>query len=227
MSKFKVLLLVLVSSVVLNAGGMGVYVPYSLGLKVDGTSESDNGGSWDYDHDLKNKTGIGVAIATNLGKNQGFGYKLAFEVTHPEVDVTGAQESDKYDLINTFETGIVKTRFVRVWIGPRINIGYEKYETDSYERSGVEVGIAPAVGINLNLGNYLALTFDVDYKFAWQGGAYDNTSYYYSDEGSYSQTVSGLTARFGVFLKFNESFDVVSSGNTSTNKSNSSGYSNF
>ena len=194
------LLVALFTPMMLQAGGIGIYIPYSLGIEKDGTIYSDYYSDSDYTYKLKNKSGLGLALASNLGKDSVFGYKFALEYTNPQ-DENSNESSDKIAMLHTFEFGVVNTKVVRFWLGPRINVGYEWFEYGSYERSGIEIGIAPAVGINVNLGSKVAVTFDIDYKFAWQGGSITSTYY-----DSFSEGITGPTARLGLFFKFGESY---------------------
>ena len=194
------ILMALIMPIVLNAGGLGVYVPYSSSIEKDARKGGDlTGVNHDAKYKLKKKTGIGIAITSNFGKDKVFGYKFALEYTHPQPEDFYAS-STKREMLHTFEFAIVRNQVVRVWIGPRINIGYESYENNSYEYHGVEFGVAPSLGININLGKHLGLAFDVDYKFATQIGSYDNPL----DDGTYRESVSGSTARLGIYYRFKE-----------------------
>ena len=197
------LLVALFTPIMLQAGGIGIYVPYSLGIEKDGEVDSDYyySDDYNYDYDLKNKSGIGMVVGTNLGARDVFSYKFALEYTQPQRKHTDI-DSDKIEMLHTFEFGIIRTKVVKFWAGPRINIAYEGYDTTDYERDGIEIGIAPAIGLHLNINRAFALTFDVDYKLAWQGGDYDSNY----DSGTYSESVTGPTARFGVFFKFGEAY---------------------
>lgn len=186
----------------LQAGGIGLYIPYSIGHSVDGTmsDDDDNYGYYDYDRDydykLKSKAGFGLAYATNLGKDKVFGYKIALEYTMPQ-GKNSIYSAERFDLINTFEFAVYRNRVVRLWAGPRINIGFE---SDDYYNE-MELGIAPAFGINVNFGKYVAIAFDVDYKFGFGYGTLE------SNDATYTQLAKGPTARLGLFIKFAETFD--------------------
>ncbi len=194
------LLATIVMPMMLQAGGMGLYIPYSISHEVDGTSSPDDDlPDSDYDFTFKDKAGIGLAYVTNLGKDKMFAYQFGFEYTQPQGEYSSIS-ADKIDLINTLEFGVLNTKVVKLWIGPRINIGYKWYESSGYKRTGLEFGIAPAAGININIGRFFALTFDVDYKFAAGFGSFSGAY-----DGVYTEQVKGATARFGVYLKFGES----------------------
>lgn len=163
----------IITPIILNAGGVGVYVPYSLGIDVERTSTEDitDIGSI-YNYRLDKESGIGVAIGTNLGKDKVFGYKFALEYTHPEVN-NWVDDADKIEILHTFEFSVVNTESVKLWLGPRINIGYEKFDNGYYDRDGIEIGIAPAIWINLNLAQHFTIAFDIDYKQVLQAGSWN------------------------------------------------------
>ena len=186
--------------IVLNAGGIGVYVPYTLSIEKDASKGGYlTGPNHDRKYRLEKKGGIGIAITTNLTEDKDFGYKFSLEYTHPQSEDFYAS-STKREMLHTFEFAIVRTQVVRLWVGPRINIGYETYENNLYEYDGVEFGIAPTVGINISLAKRFALAFDVDYKFSTQVGSYDNPL----DDGTYRENIAGSTARLSIFYRFNE-----------------------
>ena len=201
----------IIAPMMLQAGGIGVYIPYTASVSVSGTnySSSSYGSSdYDYSHDLDSTTGLGIALYTNLGKESIFGYQFALEFTNPTYTTKYGytHEDKKIEMLHTFEFGIVNTEVIKVWLGPRINVGFQSYDNNGYTRNGLEIGIAPAVGINVNLGEYFAIVFDVDYKFAGGFGSYDSTSNYSTSSGTYDESVKGITARAGVVLKFGEEY---------------------
>lgn len=196
----------IVAPIVLQAGGVGVYVPYSFGMKKSGTYAGKYNDTTyvynsdvTYDDELKNKAGLGIALATNVNQESVFGYKVAFELTNPEPDNSFKQAGDKYALIQTLEFGVVNSSAFKLWLGPRFDIAYETYDDGVVSMSGLEFGIAPALGINVGLGDSFALTFDVDYSFAWQGGSMTSPAF-----DAYDASVTGPSARLGVMFRWDE-----------------------
>ena len=193
-----------VTPMILQAGGIGVYIPYSIGHTSTTTFHPADVGSatgaqeYSYDTTFKNKPGLGIALATNLGKDTIFGYKFGLEYTNPEGENWNDSDS-KISVINTFEFAVLNTEMVKLWLGPRINIGYEWYDNNGYTQSGMEIGIAPAIGVNVNVTDFLAITFDIDYKFAAQAGTSNDAAY-----ESYTSNPTGMTARLGVMYRFGE-----------------------
>lgn len=213
MSKFKKLALsfLLAMPMVVSAAGMGVYVPLSVGQTMSITDSPDYAPDQDFDFKFDPSAGFGIAFDTNIGKNKLFNYRLGLEVMKQKVDTvdgfscTGdCSFGTRVNMVNTFGFGVLRTQTVRLWVGPRINIAYD-YDTGDYgyARVGYEFGIAPAVGVNVNLGRVVSLAADLDYRFAVAGGAYDND---FGDSGTYSGRTTGATARFYLLFRFGENF---------------------
>ena len=188
-----------------TASGLGLYVPYSLGVKYDGTSTATilgNDVDADYDGTLKNGGGVGLAYDTNLGEDALYNYRIGLEFITPVDDrISDDFESSNISIIQTFGFGVFRTDLLRIWIGPRINLAYEWSDRAGVSTNGFEFGIAPAAGINVNINRALSLGFDLDYKFAAQAGA----STYNNIDTVYAETRTGPTARFSVFWRFGES----------------------
>jgi len=228
MNKMKkvLLALLLAAPMMVSASGIGLYVPYSLGDSKSVTIYPDDntGNDREFNYDLQSGAGIGFTFDSNIGKDSLFNYRLGLEYTEQKFDkregghscTNDCEYGTKFNIVNTFGFGVLRTQTVRLWVGPRINIALEKdtqtgYST-TYTRNGAEIGIAPAIGINVNLGRYFALAADVDYRFAATFGDTDvteNSSYYNSNTNhgtTYGGTATGATLRFYALFKFGEDF---------------------
>ncbi len=216
MSRFRKLALSLLLAIPMaaNATGMGVYVPVSLGDSGSYTKSYDNEllPDQEIDLDYKASAGLGLAFDTNIGKDKLFNYRFGLEFMKQEIDaengVACSGDCDfgtRVNLVNTFGFGVLRTQTVRLWVGPRINIAYDWDTGDNgYARVGFEFGVAPAVGVNVNLGRVVSLAADLDYRFAATVGAWDSD--FAIDGGSYSGGTQGATARFYVLFRFGEEF---------------------
>ena len=212
MNKMKklALSLLLAMPMVASAAGMGVYVPFGVS-----NSSSVTGDFYDNttDKDYESAIGLGIAFDSNIGKDKLFNYRLGVEYMNVGVDnVNGfASEQDygRLNFVNTFGFGVLRTKTVRLWVGPRVNIGWN-WTTENnaggttidYAEAAFELGIAPAVGVNVNLGRVVSLGFDVDYRFAALYGAW-STNF---DDDTYTGTINGPTARAYVLFRFGEEF---------------------
>jgi len=194
----------MLSPMMLQAGGIGVYIPYSIGQKTTGTFYSSSGtNDYSLDENIENKAGIGLAFTSNLGKEKMFAYTLGLEYTNPKFE-NWQDSATKIGIINTFGFGVYRSDIIKLWIGPRLNLGYETYDSNGYSYSGLEIGIAPATGINVNLPGNVSITFDIDYKFAWQGGSASGSAGFLDTYESYTSSPTGMTARLGVMYRFGE-----------------------
>lgn len=211
------LLLALPMSV--SAAGMGVYIPLSLGDTSSVTATDDDTDiDHDFDFDYKPAVGFGLVFDSNIGKNKLMNYRVGIEYQKTTRDTIDGHSCSRYcdmtrlNLVQTFGFGVLRTRMVRLWVGPRINIAWNYQSTDydtgyyenTYTEAAFEIGIAPAVGVNVNLGRVVSLAFDVDYRFAGIVGAYDDNEF---SSGTYSGATKGATARFSVLFRFGETFD--------------------
>ena len=206
----------------LSASGIGLYLPYSFGDTMDVTVSPENGTEFDQTTEYQSTTGLGLVYDSSLGKDKLFNYRLGVEWMDRTIDTvseplgTRSCSGDACDMfrlqvIQTFGFGLLRTEMVRLWIGPRINIGYN-YSSDeetgfTRTNGNFELGIAPALGINLNFGRYFAIAADLDYRFGVVGGAYT-----YSPNGgvetvnSYGGNNTGATLRAYALFKFGEAY---------------------
>jgi hypothetical protein len=198
---------------------MGFYLPISFATTSSVTKDYDYSlfPDQDLDVDFKPSAGLGLAFDSNIGKDSLFNYRLGLEVMKQELDTVNGDAcvddcdfGTRFNMVHTFGFGVLRTQTVRLWVGPRINIAYDSDTGDNgYERIGFEFGIAPSVGINVNLGRVVSLAADLDYRFASTAGAWDSDISL--DGGSYSGTTRGLTARFYLLFRFGERFQTVPS----------------
>lgn len=211
--------LLITTPLFLNASGLAIYVPYGLGDSHAVTNSPTNGIETEYDVDYKSNLGLGLAYDGNLGEDSLSNTRFSLEYTKREVDTfanfgcTGNCEAgQRINLVSTFGFGLLRTEVVRLWLGPRFNLAYNWHsrDTNDYSTGGLEVGIAPALGINVNIGSHLSLAADVDYRWAGEFGAWtDNIG----GSGTYTSSIQGATARVYVFFRFGE---VYGDGATNT-----------
>ena len=218
------LALLLAMPAMVNAGGIGLYVPVSLGDTMDVTVTPDLGTQPDYDMttEFDTSTGFGLTYDSNLGKDKLFNYRLGVEWMDRTIssysskngsgDCSGDCDMYRFQVVQTFGFGVLRTEMVRLWVGPRINIGYNyadqynnAYETQDFN---FEFGIAPAVGVNLNFGRWFAIAADLDYRFAYTAGARTST-FILSDKettASYTGSNNGASLRLYAIFKFGEDY---------------------
>ncbi len=203
--------LLLAMPMVASAAGMGIYVPVTFAEKESVEYDSVTGTT---DFDYKPGAGFGIAFDSNIGKDKLYNYRLGLEYREAELDkVDGSSISSTtytkktFNIVNTFGFGVFRTKTVRLWVGPRLNIQFADMESSSnseFSRTDFGIGIAAAGGINVNLGRVVSLAADLDYHVAGIAG---DEEWYSGDVGdSYSGTNTGFTARFYVLFRFGEEF---------------------
>lgn len=205
--------LLLTMPMVASAAGMGIYIPFNITENEE--IEYDELFSGTYDYEYKPSAGIGIAFDTNIGKDALFNYRLGLEYSHAEIDnyygnsLTSGQEytKDKFNIVNTFGFGVLRTETVRLWVGPRVNIQFESGEfsnssTTIWTQDSVGLGFGLAGGVNVNLGRLVSLAADLDYHAVAISGTEDSAFY----NVEYSGVNSGVTARFYLLFRFGEKF---------------------
>ena len=214
MKKFykAVVCMILLVPVAIQAEGLGVYVPFSIYAQSDITTNPDNvfGGRErgiiaDYDPAF----GLGMMYDTNVGENRLLSYRAGLEYLNVGVDnvngIESSRSNKRLDFINTFGFGIVRSEHLRLWIGPRINLawnrGFGGIETTS---SSMEIGAAFAVGTNIELSRELVLGMDIDYRLAFVTGDYDSDGT--NSSGSFIGGIDGSTVRIYMIYMFGETF---------------------
>jgi len=218
------LALLLAMPAMVNAGGIGLYVPVSLGDTMDVTVTPDFGSKKDYDqtYNFDTSTGFGLTYDSNLGKDKLFNYRLGVEWMDRTIssysgnngssDCTGDCDMYRFQIVQAFGFGVLRTEMVRLWIGPRINVGYNYADQSDhgYETKEVnfEIGIAPVVGVNLNFGRWFAVAADLDYRFAYTTGARTTTTIITDKEStaSYTGSNNGASLRLYAIFKFGEDY---------------------
>lgn len=212
MSKMKklALSLLLAMPMVASAAGMGVYIPFGV---ANSSSVEGDYYTATIDKDYEAAAGFGLAFDSNIGKDKLFNYRLGVEYMTVGVDnVNGystSQEYSRFNFVNTFGFGVLRTEKVRLWVGPRVNVAWNWTDqsldgSSNYGHSEValELGVAPAVGINVHLSRVVSLSFDLDYRVAYISGAWTND---YNDD-TYTGTTTGPAFRAYVLFKFGEEF---------------------
>jgi len=197
------------SPLIVIAEGLGVYVPITLytqssvTLNSNASIISDRDVKADYDTSL----GFGLMYDTNVGENKLFNYRLGLEYIKVGIDSiqgnTSSTSNSRFDIVNTLGFGVVRTENIRFWIGPRINIAYNgSIGGAGTSSSAWEVGLAPAVGINVELTHEMVFGLDFDYRTALVSGTYDDTD----AGGSLYGDIEGVTTRMYLIYMFGETF---------------------
>ena len=214
----KILLTLLSLPLGLSAVGLGVYVPLSFAERSSVSVSSNFSSTYEPNYTLKTNykesVGIGLVLDTNVQKDALFNYRLGLEAINREINngngsscLNNCDYGRRYNIVNTFGFALVRNEDVRVWLGPRINIAWNTQSGDKdYFRTEFELGIAPVLGINVDLGKVVSLSFDLDYRISNITGASSNSGSSSYSSFTYSGTTQGATARFYIIFKINDGF---------------------
>ena len=190
----KKLLIFSLFSLSLQAAGLGIYM---LNV-VDESTYEERGLDYGY------SPGFGLSFDTNLGKNKVFGYRLDFEYykasgtdyyrpfdSRDDIKIKYDVSKRVFSMVNILHFGLYRSEHVRLWIGPAIALhnedNNERSDYDTYDYSGLNVDVGPAIGLNYNINEDFSLSVDASY-------------------GILSSGTSALKARAYVFFRFGETF---------------------
>ena len=198
----KIILTVLLFSSLLRAVSFGFSVPVGI---IDHEDLSYGSfGEESYLYDYQYGTGLGIVLDTNVAQQKTFGYRVALEYTTGHLKSTNREEvtslkRDKYDIVHTFAFGVVQEPKFKWWVGPRINIQYEKTSGSgvTYQNSW-GFGVAAATGVNYKVAKRIALATDIEYhgNIMFGGESYED------DFSVFFGTTSGATVRFYLLFVF-------------------------
>ncbi len=152
----------------LHAVGMGVSVPITFYEKEKLSYSTSDIPTSTYEYEPH--SGIGFVFDSNVGQEKTFSYRFNFEYSIADIESSSRLYSSnlrkhKFNFVNTFGFGVIQERYLRFWVGPRINIQYEHTSSDSNIRvqNSYGIGLAAAAGLNVIMAERVSLACDVDY----------------------------------------------------------------
>jgi hypothetical protein len=172
-----------------HAFGIGLFYQYGGGSS-NWTMEYDenyyNGSyhddwSEDYDGD-KTRKAFGFVLDTTIARDMLFNYRLqiGYETWEDEVDDFDTFDMDGITMTHDFGFGVLRTPYVRLWLGPELKFAYTTGSLDSDEHVDVyslTYGIGPVMGANFNIGPTVTLGIKGGYLFQGFVGTVDNDRY--------------------------------------------------
>ena len=152
------------------AVGLGIYTPYAVG----GADYNDFGTD-------ANHIGIGFVFDTNVAKRSFFSYRLhvGFESFSHDYEYqysyyyngyrywawrSGSNEGTRFVLDNTFSFGLMRTKVVRLWLGPMVRVGIVNTDEDLGDGFVAGAGLT-VLGLNFNIGPVFTIALDAGYLF--------------------------------------------------------------
>jgi hypothetical protein len=188
MARFRIVLLtVVIFAFMMNSAqaiGLGLYGTWQVGptdWEFDDTD--DSGFIFDYSGDTS-RVGGGFVLDTAVAKDKLFNYRLNIGVETfvsdldelaVEMDLSGVA------IDNTFGFGVMRGDTVRLWLGPRLRLGFFDGDvqpeiapnTDIYL---LEVGLGGVFGANFNIGSTVTLGLTTGYMYSGYGGIVEGVS---------------------------------------------------
>jgi len=158
------------------ATGIGVFGSFGYG-ETEAELEGSNtfGENFIKNYDLDNTRYIfGFVMDTAVAENTLFNYRLQLGYGRGTIDFNYRREDtdthsvtrNQYSysiwdisLVHSFGFGIVRTQYVRLWLGPQIGLNYsDDLNGSQYGEFGIKFGLV--AGINVNIGNFISLFVD-------------------------------------------------------------------
>lgn len=188
MSRFRVALLTVVVLPFMitstQAIGLGLYGTWQGGAvdwEFDDTD--DSGFIFDYSGDTSGAGG-GFVLDTAVARDKLFNYRLNIGIESLVADVDElAVEMDLGGIAmdNTFGFGVLRKDSVRLWLGPRLRVGYFNGDVQpevapNTDINLLEVGLGGVFGANFNIGSTVTLGLTTGYIYSGYGGIIEGVS---------------------------------------------------
>jgi hypothetical protein len=160
--------IVLVASAA-NAIGLGAYFEYGRGI-----AQQESGLGFDLDF-KENKYGVGFALDTAVARNRLFNYRLNFgyQRSSREFDIGPGANVDLngFTLNQMFGFGVLRTRNLRLWLGPSLRLGIDFVDEDIPRANWLDLGIGGglAAGLNVHTGSIGSAAFTLGYQYLYVG----------------------------------------------------------
>jgi len=199
---FCLLSFIILTSSNAEALGLGLYGTYGSGSET--WEYRDISGKFNYDSSSK---GFGLVLDSNVAQNNIFNYQLNIGYTQKEGQsdlpaLTGGSMS------HDFGFGLVRTKDLRLWVGPEIKIAFYSGSKSSMKYYKYNYGIGPVVGLNVHLGKVVTLALKGGYMFNFGIGIID----YQDDKKENSGFISNGREpfiTFAIIFRINDNFTKV------------------
>lgn len=197
--------------------GMGIYVPFGTG---SGTFTLTDLSDVELNYDGTYAGGFGIVLDTKIARDGLFNYRLNLGVINGSNTYEGGTEQNGYKyytLDNSFGFGVVRTSWLRLWIGPQIRIAYMNMEDNSNgyteKINGVGFGFAPVIGANFNFGPVFTAALDLGFRFSSYAGTWDYegyneySGYYDTWNESFTRSENMFFINFSLLFRMGDNYD--------------------
>ena len=160
------------------AAGLGFFSTAEIGTGEFEIEDSFGNELYDDDGDTA-RLGIGFVFDTAVARDKLFNYRLNVSVVRLDIELDDVFNSEAelagvaFD--NTFGFGVLRTEKVRLWVGPRIRLGFYGGDADSFsgnddDVTAVDFGVGGALGANFHVGPAVSLGFETGVMISGYGG---------------------------------------------------------
>jgi len=154
-------MITIIQSAPVHAIGFGWFVTGGEGF----SDEDDCNTGREYDTE---RSGFGFLLDTTVARDTVFNYQLTIgfeEMIQTSRGYDYYSHHDDYELKldgfyvgHTFGFGVVRTPFLRLWLGPEIRMSHYEIEQQYDEDHIFGFGIGPVMGMNMHLGPVVSLS---------------------------------------------------------------------
>ena len=200
-----------ISDVMAISLGFTPFTSFSSGdldWKMDHDNSGDiwGGGAYteEFDDDSRHQ-GIEFVLDTAVARNTVFNYRLnlgyeKFESKHMDL------EMNSITVDNTFGFAVLRTKVVRLWIGPQLHFSYSQDDNENIDIDLFGFGFAPVIGVNLNFSDLVTPAFTVGYRVTKYEGTRNDSFWYGGDEYDINIDEKSFFFNFSILFRINDMF---------------------
>jgi len=161
---------------------------FAVGMGFFGTLEGGSGDDWeleapggstfgDLDVDV-GRFGVGFVFDTAVAKDKLFNYRLNAAIVGVDLELTSDRfpgDNADVDLVglaldNTFGFGVLRSEKVRLWIGPRVRVGFYTGDVEDDDVTAAEFGIGGVFGANFHVSPVVSLGVETGFMISGYAG---------------------------------------------------------
>lgn len=180
-----------------------------LDWKIDYDDSGYIWGSGDYTYEFDDDSrhqGFEFVLDTAVARNTVFNYRLNLgyeKFESKDMDL----EMDSITVDNTFGFAVLRTKVIRLWLGPQLRFSYSHDDdSDDLEIDLLGFGIGPVIGVNLNFSELVTPSFTVGYRVTKYEGTGKDTYWYEEDEYDISIDEKSFFFNFCILFRINDMF---------------------
>jgi len=191
-----------------NAFGIGIYIP-AFGTGSVTYSYTNSYDTYESEYDTRYAGGLGIVLDTRVARNGVFNYRLNlgfYNATNIYSSDWEYEDFKFYVMDHSFGFGVVRTRLMRIWIGPQVRLAYHTQPNDD---SLIGFGLGPVLGANFNFGRVFTVALDLGYRVsAYAGTSESEDEYGYGSETeTFTRTENLFFINLSVLFRLGDVFE--------------------